>query len=82
MRAYVLYDSVGMFVMKGNDYLFSRWAFCCDLNFPAFCGQYIKSCIVDITNSYLLICDYGFWSSKGLRSKVQMVTKDVVKSEV
>ena len=35
-----------------------------------------------ITNSHLLICDYEFQSSKGLRSKVQMVTKDIVKSEV
>ena len=34
------------------------------------------------TNSYLLICDYRCYSSKKLRSKVQIVTKEVVKSEV
>ena len=38
IRACVLHDSVSMFVVKENDYLFSRWAFCCDLDLLAFCG--------------------------------------------
>ena len=41
-----------------------------------------RDSLKSITNGHLLICDYGFQSSEGLRSEIQIVTKDVVKFEV
>ena len=53
MRAHILHDSVGVFVVEENNHLFSRWTFCCSLDLLAFCGWFIKSRIVNL-NDFLI----------------------------
>lgn len=47
MKAYIFHNSVGVFIMKRNNCLFSRQAFCCDLDLSVFGGQFIESHVVD-----------------------------------
>ena len=48
MGTRVFHDSIGVFVGEGDNSLFSRWAFCCNLDLPSFDGRFVECCIVNL----------------------------------